>query len=106
METLKNLNIDILPPTKIVARAFQIVDIDNEIYYAAEVSEFRDFWIEPVTVVFALSEDDLKKQLKRIYNCDHMMERTLKNFILWYENLTHKKLSKKDMKKIVDKFVD
>lgn len=106
MKTLKNLGIEIMPPTKIVARPFQVVDIDNEIYYAAEISEFRDFWLEPIGVIFALTEIDLKNQLKTLYNCDHLMERNLKNFVSWYENITNKKLSNKEVKKVVDKFVD
>lgn len=105
MEALKNLGIDILPPTKMVARPFKIKDIDNSIYYAAEVSEFRDFWLEPVQVVFAINEAELKERLNKVYRCEYFMERTLKNFVAWYESITNKKLSDSDIKKLAHKFV-
>ena len=106
METLENLGIKILPPTKMVARPFKIHDIDGEIYWSAEVSEFRDFWLEPVGQIFALTEEELKMSLKKHFNCDYMMERTLENFVQWYERIIKRELTEEETKKIVDKFVN
>lgn len=105
MQTLKNLGINILPPTKMVAEPFKLVDFDGLTYYCAKIYEFRDTWIEYVTTIYCTNEPDLKKQLKEYYNCDYFMERTLKNFLNWYQKLTHKKLDKKSIKKVSKKFL-
>ena len=106
METLIELGIDILPPTKMVARPFKVVDTNNEIYFAAEVSEFRDFWLESVGVVFAVTETELKDILQKKYRCEYFTERTLKNFVIWYKNLTNRQISVSEMNKVINKFVN
>jgi len=106
METLKNLGIDILPPTKMVARSFKIIDIDNEVYFGAEISEFRDLWLEQVGVIFAMNETELKKILNSDYNCEYFTERTLENFVIWYKKVSGRQLSVNEIKKVINKFVD
>lgn len=102
---LKNYGIDIKPATKKVAQMIKIVDYDGNLYYSAIVYEFRDIYLEEIGFLLAMTENDLKEQLKRIYNCNYIKERNLKNFIEWYQNLTGKKLSSSGIKKVSKKFV-
>jgi len=101
---LKNNCIEILPPTKNVAQGIKFTDYDGLEYYSAVIYEFRDIYIEEIGFLIAMSEQDLKNQLKKIYNCDYFMERNLKNFRQWYEKLSGKKLTKKQLQKISKKF--
>lgn len=91
LNVLKELDIDVMPATKYVANPFKIIDERyDSVIYAAEVYEFRDSWLEFVCCIFALTEQDLAKQLKDIYNCEYPYplpkERTLHGFMDWWQN--------------------
>lgn len=103
---LNDYGISIKNATKIVAMPKKIIDADNEIYFCALVYEFRDEWIELIGFLIAMTELELKDQLKKIYNCDYLMQRTYKNFAQWYYNISGKKIPYYKKLEIKNKFYE
>lgn len=103
MELLKTLEIDILPPTSNFAIPFKVFH-GGKTYFCAEIYEFRDDWAEYVGNIHCVSEIALKCELKESFNIDYRFERTLKNFIDWFEKITNKKLDEETIRKIYLKF--
>lgn len=103
-QTLKNLNVSLLPPKKVVARTFKVLDLKNEVYYGAEIFEDRDFALEYIGEFYSLTEEDLKNDLKKSYNIDYLKERSFKNFIKWFQKISNKKLTDLEIFSLSKKF--
>lgn len=110
MKTLEKLGIKVLPASKYVAQPFKIIDqrIDT-VYYAAQIFEFRDQWLEFVCILYAHTEQELAKQLKDIYKCDYPYplpkEKALDGFVNWWQNTVNGNyISNSQFDNLVEKF--
>ena len=99
MTILKKLNIDLLEPVY-TAKIFKTVESDKFTFYTAEI---YDFGVH-LSTLHVYNEQDLRNQLKKIYNIDYLTSRTFENFVIWYEKITEKKLTEKKLKNIKKKF--
>lgn len=104
-EKIKNLGVNILPPVKNFAISFMIKDKERN-YFCADIYEFRETFCEYIGNIHTYSEKDLKNELKKSFNVDYLMQRNIKNFTEWYEKISNKKLTEKQIKKVSLKFRD